>query len=105
MKSAPIEKGIAAERLIRTKLRDMGYIVMRSAASRGPIDLLAANEHERLAIQVKAGRRRPSKAELEEVYRASQLFNAQPMIAMKHHGRWWLWLVQENLDIQPLHQV
>jgi Holliday junction resolvase len=101
----PIEKGIAAERLIRTKLRDMGYMVMRSAGSKGPIDLLAANEHERLAIQVKAGSKKPSKHELEQVYKASQLFNAHPMIAMKYHGRWWLWLIQQNLDLKPLYQV
>jgi Holliday junction resolvase len=72
---------------------------MRSAASRGPIDLLAVNKKERLAIQVKAGRRRLSKGELAEIYRAGRLFAAKPMLAMKHNNRWWLWLIGRNLDV------
>ena len=101
----PVEKGIAAERLIRTKLREEGYIVMRSAASKGPIDLLAANKSERLAIQVKAGGKKPSKQELSEVYMASQLFAAKPIIAKKYQKRWWLYLIQENLELKPLRLI
>jgi len=47
-------KGVELERHVRKMYEEMGYMVMRSAGSKGPFDLIAINEHEVVCIQVKA---------------------------------------------------
>ena len=48
-------------------LRREGWLVSRSAASHGAVDVFAARGGQRLLIQVKSGRARVKKEELEEL--------------------------------------
>jgi len=83
-------KGRDAEHRIIQKLAVEGFrFIIRSAASRGPIDVLASNGKEILAIQVKKN----GYLNVEEKTRLVQwanVFNAKPMIAKKQKGRWRL---------------
>jgi len=45
-------RGARVERLLRKKLESEGYYVVRSAGSKGAVDLVAWNENDYLAIQV-----------------------------------------------------
>ena len=45
-------RGARVERLLRKKLESEGYYVVRSAGSRGAVDLVAWNYNQCLAIQV-----------------------------------------------------
>jgi len=48
-------------------LRNQGWVVARSAASHGPVDIFAAKGGRILLVQVKSGRARVNKSELEEL--------------------------------------
>jgi Holliday junction resolvase len=48
-------------------LKKEGWMVSRSAASHGAVDVFAAKEGRVLLVQVKSGRARASKEELEEL--------------------------------------
>ncbi len=48
-------------------LKAAGYMVSRSAASHGAVDVFAAKEGKILLIQVKSGRARATKEELDEL--------------------------------------
>lgn len=48
-------------------LRREGWLVSRSAASHGAVDVFAAKEGKLLLIQVKSGRARVKRQELEEL--------------------------------------
>jgi len=48
-------------------LKKQGWMVSRSAASHGAVDVFAAKEGKILLVQVKSGRARASKDELEEL--------------------------------------
>jgi Holliday junction resolvase len=48
-------------------LRKDGWMVSRSAASHGAVDVFAAKEGRILLVQVKSGRARVTKEELEEL--------------------------------------
>ena len=56
-------KGARAERRARHLLEGRGYTVVRSAASKGPVDLVAWNGDGLKLVQVKSGQARPSAAE------------------------------------------
>ncbi len=51
------------------KLRRDGWVVSRSAASHGAVDVFAAKGGRLLLVQVKSGRARVKKEELEELVR------------------------------------
>ena len=57
------------EREYRTMqiLKKDGWMVSRSAASHGAVDVFAARDGKVLLVQVKSGRARVQKAELEEL--------------------------------------
>lgn len=57
-------------------LRRQGWMVSRSAASHGAVDVFAAKDGKVLLIQVKSGRAQASKAELEELARWGKNSNA-----------------------------
>jgi len=71
------EKGARAERLARKMLEKVGYIVIRSARSEGPFDLVAIGPHgSTRLIQVKKDKP-AEKSEREELAElASKLKNA-----------------------------
>ncbi len=48
-------------------LKKEGWMVSRSAASHGAVDVFAAKEGKVLLVQVKSGRARATKEELEEL--------------------------------------
>jgi len=82
-------RGRSAEYWVKGMLEAQGYLVIRSAASHTPIDLLAAKDGVRLAVQVKlkGGFTKEEKAEL---LRWAEQFAAKPILAMKRRGRWVL---------------
>lgn len=51
------------------KLKKEGWVVARSAASHGAVDVFAAKEGKILLVQVKKGKATASKEELEELVR------------------------------------
>ncbi len=56
-------------------LRKQGWMVSRSAASHGAVDVFAAKDGRVLLVQVKSGRARASKQELEELSRWGESCN------------------------------
>jgi len=50
-------------------LRKEGWLVSRSAASHGAVDVFAARDGKVLLVQVKSGRAQATKEELEELVR------------------------------------
>jgi len=86
----PYEIGRDAEYRVAKILAKRGYgWVIRSAASHGPIDLLASNGAGVIAVQVKkAGY--VSRADVISLVEWSNRFNAEPYVARKRRGRWRL---------------
>ena len=76
--------GYRLECRVRQLLREKGYLVVRSAGSKGPVDLLAAKQGEILAIQVKRTGRL-TRSEKEALLHAARQFRAKPVLA--HPGR------------------
>jgi len=78
--------GYRLECRVRDLLRRKGYIVVRSAGSRGPVDLLAAKDGQILAIQVrKSGRLTPD--EKAVLFKVAEHFRAVPLVATVREGR------------------
>ena len=86
----PYKVGRDAEYQVAKILEKRGYEwVIRSAASHGPIDLLASNGAKVVAVQVKkSGYISP--AEVSSLLEWSNRFNAEPYVARKRRGRWEL---------------
>lgn len=59
-------KGTRVEYQVRDILEPLGYVVTRSAASKGPFDLIAMHPTHTRLIQAKANRR-PPKEEIQEL--------------------------------------
>lgn len=62
-------KGRSREYNAMTALKRDGWMVARSAASHGAVDVFAAKGGKVLLVQVKSGRARATKEELEELVR------------------------------------
>lgn len=69
------EKGRAREYRAILMLREMGWLVSRSAASHGPVDLIAGKGGRVLLVQVKSGSARINREELEELVTWGRSFN------------------------------
>jgi Holliday junction resolvase len=80
-------RGRSGEYRVKGLLEDQGYLVIRSAASHTPIDLLAAKDGVRLAVQVKV-KSGFTKEEKAELIRWAEQFEAKPILATKRRGRW-----------------
>jgi Holliday junction resolvase len=63
------ENGRSKEYRAMNTLRKNGWMVSRSAASHGAVDVFAAKGGKVLLVQVKSGRATASKEELEELVR------------------------------------
>ena len=63
------EKGRAREYKAMTILKEDGWVVSRSAASHGAVDVFAAKGGRLLLVQVKSGKARVKKEEMEELVR------------------------------------
>lgn len=67
-------KGRAKEYKVMSILRDEGWLVTRSAASHGPIDIIAAKDGKIKLIQVKSGSSRIRKCEISELVKWGENF-------------------------------
>jgi Holliday junction resolvase len=63
------EKGRAREYTVMKMLKEEGWMVSRSAASHGAVDVFAAKGGRLLLVQVKSGKARVKKEEMEELVR------------------------------------
>ncbi|HYA55157.1 MAG TPA: restriction endonuclease [Nitrososphaerales archaeon] len=61
--------GRAKEYVVMNSLKKEGWMVSRSAASHGAVDVFAARDGRILLVQVKSGKARATKEELEELVR------------------------------------
>lgn len=82
-------RGRSAEYWVKRLLEDQGYFVIRSAGSHTPIDLIAAKEGLRMAVQVKV-KGVFTKEERDELLKWTEQFQAKPILATKKMGRWIL---------------
>ncbi|MEM0287292.1 MAG: hypothetical protein QXG05_03850 [Nitrososphaerota archaeon] len=82
--------GRNAEYAIKRMLIGKGFShIIRSAGSHTPVDLIASDGNQLLAIQVKKGRY-ISKQEVYLLIEWAYAFKARPMLARKKDGRWIL---------------
>ena len=63
------ESGRSKDYRAKNSLRKDGWLVARSAASHGAVDVFAAKEGRILLVQVKSGRARATRGEMEELAR------------------------------------
>ena len=81
------KKGYRLEQRVRKFLEERGFFVVRSAGSKSPVDLLAGDGHDLLAIQVKAGKDMTRKERLALIEAAEKL-KAHPIFAKREkYGR------------------
>jgi Holliday junction resolvase len=94
----PYERGRNAEYAVKRMLQEMGYRwVIRSAASHSPVDLLASNGVETLAVQCKVGGY-ISLAEKDLLVEWALKLKARPCLARKNKsGRWVVLDVQADI--------
>ncbi len=91
------EKGRAREYKAIDMLRKGGWLVSRSAASHTPVDLFAGKDGRILLIQVKSGRARVKKEELEELIRWGKNFNGDAEV--------WLFKSRGTLEKRTVHRA
>lgn len=89
-------KGIKKEWELKKYLEKIGYLVLRSSASKTGIDLLAGNGKEVIAIQVQTSEY-ISKDKLEELKKYAFAFNAKPVIAIKTR-KGWIFAQEKDLE-------
>jgi len=86
--STTVAKGRLAEYYVKRLLERQGYpYIIRSHASLTPIDILASNGNEIVAVQVKQGGY-ISQEEKKRLIEWAGLFRASPRVARKERGRW-----------------
>lgn len=86
---ADYARGAERERRVAGRLRARGWDVIRSAGSKGPIDLLAYRRGEVLAVSVKADRHAHTHAELHTLWVLCDNMGWTPILA-DHDGYWQL---------------
>jgi len=98
-------KGINAERDLIHKFWGAGWASVRVAGSgsmRYPsADILATNKIRKLAIECKTAKepwKYVEKEDIEQLKTFSDLFNAEPYLAMKFNKKEWLFLTLEDLE-------
>ncbi len=98
-------KGINAERDLIHKFWGSGWASIRVAGSgsmRYPSsDILATNKIRRLAIECKTSKepwKYIEKEDIEQLRVFSELFNAEPYIAVKFNKKDWFFLTLEDLE-------
>lgn len=101
--------GRAFEYAIRDRLREAGYFVMRSPASRSPIDLMAVAPGVVLMVQCKRGGALPV-GEWNDLYDLASSCDAWPIMAERIGARdVRYWVMEDRKDgsrrPQPMRQV
>jgi Holliday junction resolvase len=85
-----IKRGDYSEAYVKRLLERRGYsYILRSLGSLTPIDMIASNGLEVLAVQVKQKNYLPRESKQALIEWASH-FNARPCLAYKSRGRWVL---------------
>lgn len=83
-----VEKGDYSEYYVKRLLEKRGYThILRSLGSLTPIDLIASNGLQILAVQVKQRNYLPPDSKQSLIEWAGK-FNAKPCLAHKSRGRW-----------------
>jgi Holliday junction resolvase len=86
-------KGAARENRVRRHLETDGYWVVRSAASKGSLDLLAVKRPQMLGVQVKSGELwRVGVAEHDEMWELCLRIGATPVVVQCQDRKpdlWW----------------
>lgn len=80
------QQGRRIEHLVRHNMEAEGYIVMRSAGSKGAVDLFAIKPGQALFVQVKRSGTLPP-AQWNRLYDLAQMIDAIPVLAEKLPGR------------------
>jgi len=75
-------RGRRFEHRVKRLLEERGYIVVRSAGSKGPFDLVALRFGEILLIQCKLDGNLP-KAEKRQMIAAARVAGGKPLLAIK----------------------
>ena len=75
----------------------MGWLVSRSAASHTPVDLFAGKDGHIRLIQVKSGRARVRKEELEQLVRWGKNFNGDAEV--------WHFKTRGKLEKRTVHRA
>jgi Holliday junction resolvase len=73
-------RGRSKEYKVMELLRTEGWVVARSAASHGPVDIFAAKLGVTLLVQVKSGKARVKTEEAKELVKWAEAFNADAEI-------------------------
>lgn len=79
------EQGRAFEYRVRNALRGAGYTCIRSAGSKGSIDIIAGRDGFVMAIQCKRDGKLPG-SERRDLLRDSKHFGAMPVLAVNSKG-------------------
>lgn len=85
--SSNYAKGIRAEKKIKHRLEEKGYIVRQSKGSRGPYDLYAMKSGKKLLVQVKSGQSSASSEEIRKLRTAAKNKNAKALIMKYNKGK------------------
>ncbi|MDG6918573.1 MAG: hypothetical protein JRN62_03950 [Nitrososphaerota archaeon] len=97
-----VEKGDQSESYVARMVKKMGYRhAIRSHGSLTPIDIIASNGKEIMAVQVKQRNYLPEDAGADLVDWAAK-FNATPYLAYKSHGRWVIAPYSTSKDAMPM---
>ena len=91
--------GAVLERRIRHQLEDDQWFVVRSAGSKGPLDLVAFRQDKILFIQCKRGKLR--KGEWEALVATADAYHAIPVCADRD-GLWYLCSWPQRWAFDPL---
>lgn len=91
-------RGYEAERKCVNALRDKGYIVFRSAASKGPFDVIAVKPNDILFVQVKRTKN-PSVKHSPETLR--EMAKAVVPAAKWIRKELWCWVERQGWVITP----
>ncbi len=101
-------KGINAERELVHAFWALGWPCIRvagSGSSRYPSpDVLAGNSDRMVAIECKVTKEKKKyfpKKEIEDLLKFSELFGAEPWVAIKFQGVGWFFLSLDDLEVTP----
>ncbi len=85
------KRGYRAELRAKYQLEKYGYIVMRSAASKGPFDLIGIRKSDIVGVQVKVTQRLSEKRNLDEMDKLTKIPAPENM-----RKELWVWVEKQG---------
>ena len=82
----PYERGRSREYRAIRMLREDGWLCLRSAVSHGPVDIVAAKGGRVVLIQVKSGKGRVRRREVDDLRSWARAFRAQAEVWLFKKG-------------------